>query len=134
MEKPVKQQGGTYTRPCSGISLIQPTIRHVFEPLKRHFLLSGNNTARKRAPQLAFPSCRQRYGTQTSPTSRHGAEQYAGDLECVFYGYHLDRAILKFADATYCFMPSLPTSGISLLLQVVLTSAAGKLCPRLYLP
>ena len=39
--------------------------------------------------------------------SRHGAEQYAGDLECVFYGYHLDRAILKIAEAAYCLMPSL---------------------------
>ena len=40
-------------------------------------------------------------------TNRHGAEQYAGDLECVFYGYHLDRAILKIAEAAYCLMPSL---------------------------
>ena len=39
--------------------------------------------------------------------TRHGAEQYAGDLECVFYGYHLDRAILKTAEAAYCLMPSL---------------------------
>ena len=38
---------------------------------------------------------------------RHGAEQYAGDLECVFYGYHLDRAILKIVEAAYCLMPSL---------------------------
>ena len=38
---------------------------------------------------------------------RHGAEQYAGNLECVFYGYHLDRAILKIAEAAYCLMPSL---------------------------
>ena len=38
---------------------------------------------------------------------RHGAEQYAGDLECVIYGYHLDRAILKNAEAAYCLMPSL---------------------------
>ena len=37
----------------------------------------------------------------------HGAEQYAGDLECVFYGYHLDRAILKIAQAAYCLVPSL---------------------------
>ena len=36
-----------------------------------------------------------------------GAEQYAGDLECVFYGYHLDRAILKNAEAAYCLMPSI---------------------------
>ena len=43
----------------------------------------------------------------SSLCSRHGAEQYAGDLDCVFYGYHLDRAILKIADAAYCFMPSL---------------------------
>ena len=40
-------------------------------------------------------------------TGRHGAEQYAGDLECVFYGYHLDREILKIAEAAYCLMPSL---------------------------
>ena len=39
--------------------------------------------------------------------TRHGAEQYAGDLECVFYGYHLDRAILKIAEAAYSLMPSL---------------------------
>ena len=39
--------------------------------------------------------------------ARHGAEQYAGDLECVFYGYHLDRAILKNTEAAYCLMPSL---------------------------
>ena len=26
---------------------------------------------------------------------RHGAEQYTGDLEFVFYGYHLDRTILR---------------------------------------
>ena len=38
-----------------------------------------------------------------------GPEQYAGDLECVFYGYHLDRAILKIAEAAYCLMPSLAT-------------------------
>ena len=43
------------------------------------------------------------------PSGRHGAEQYAGDLECVFYGYHLDRAILKIAEAAYCLMPSLPS-------------------------
>ena len=24
---------------------------------------------------------------------RHGAEQYTGDLEFIFYGYHLDRTI-----------------------------------------
>ena len=42
-------------------------------------------------------------------TPRHGAEQYAGDLKCVFYGYHLDRAILKIAEAAYCLMPSLTT-------------------------
>ena len=42
---------------------------------------------------------------------RHGAEQYAGDLECVFCGYHLDRAILKIADAAYCFMPYLDRWG-----------------------
>ena len=30
-----------------------------------------------------------------------------GDLECVFYGYHLDRAILKIAESAYCVMPSL---------------------------
>ena len=41
--------------------------------------------------------------------SRHGAEQYVGDLECVFYGYHLDRVILKIAEAAYCLMPSLHT-------------------------
>ena len=40
----------------------------------------------------------------------HGAEQYAGDLECVFYGYHLDRAILKIAEAAYCLMPSLAST------------------------
>ena len=40
-------------------------------------------------------------------SDRHGAEQYAGDLECVFYGYHLDRAILNIAEAAYCLMPSL---------------------------
>ena len=43
----------------------------------------------------------------TPVETRHGAEQYAGDLECVFYGYHLDRAILKNAEAAYCLMPSL---------------------------
>ena len=47
--------------------------------------------------------------TDASATIRHGAEQYAGDLECVFYGYHLDRAILKNAEAAYCLMPSLAT-------------------------
>ena len=34
-------------------------------------------------------------------------EQYVVDLECVFYGYHLDGAILKIAEAAYCLMPSL---------------------------
>ena len=46
---------------------------------------------------------------------RHGAEQYAGDLECVFYGYYLDRAILKIAEAAYCLIPSL---GVMLVLTV----------------
>ena len=43
-------------------------------------------------------------------TARDGAEQYAGDLECVFYGHHLDRAILKIAEAAYCLMPSQTTA------------------------
>ena len=34
-------------------------------------------------------------------------EQYVVDLECVFYGYHLDGAILKIAEAAYCLMPYL---------------------------
>ena len=49
---------------------------------------------------------------------RHGAEQYAGDLECVFYGYHLDRAILKIAEAAYCLMPSLSKCDASILVCV----------------
>ena len=28
-----------------------------------------------------------------APASRHGAAQYTGDLEFIFYGHHLDRAI-----------------------------------------
>ena len=48
---------------------------------------------------------------QICVSTRHGAEQYAGDLECVFYGNHLDRAILKIAEAAYCFMPSLVSTG-----------------------
>ena len=43
-----------------------------------------------------------------------GGEQYAGDLECVFYGYHLDRAILKIAEAAYCLMPSLIAASLEL--------------------
>ena len=50
----------------------------------------------------------QQPGLREPILNRHGAEQYAGDLECVFYGYHLDRAILKIAEAAaYCLMPSL---------------------------
>ena len=44
--------------------------------------------------------------TEALHGTRDGAEQYAGDLECVFYGYHLDGAILKIAEAAYCLMPS----------------------------
>ena len=51
-----------------------------------------------------------------STLCRHGAEQYEGDLECVFYGYHLDRAILKIAEATYCLMPSLMRNNDGLVL------------------
>ena len=43
--------------------------------------------------------------------ARHGAEQYAGDLECVFDGYHLDRAMLKISEAANGLMPSLLHAG-----------------------
>ena len=39
--------------------------------------------------------------------TRHGAEQYTGYLEFVFYGYHLDRAIPRISEAVYCLTPSL---------------------------
>ena len=39
--------------------------------------------------------------------AKHGAEQYAGYLETIFYGHHLDRAIPRISEAIYCLTPSL---------------------------
>ena len=38
---------------------------------------------------------------------RHGAEQYTGYLEFIFYGHHLDRAVPRIPEAVYCLTPSL---------------------------
>ena len=67
--------------------------------------------ARKDQPKQMWMSLKT-LKTEGWAVPRHGAEQYAGDVECVFYGYHLDRAILKIADAAYCFMPSLAVPGV----------------------
>ena len=68
--------------------------------------------------------------TMRSLNVRHGAEQYAGDLECVFYGYHLDRAILKNAEAAYCLMPSLGRSNVCMNVMFYTRSANATDCTR----
>ena len=45
--------------------------------------------------------------SSTSLICRHGAEQYRGDLELIFSGYHLDRTVPKIPEPVYCLMPSL---------------------------
>ena len=42
-----------------------------------------------------------------SQSSKHGAEQYTGYLEIIFYGHHLDRAVPRVSEAIYCLTPSL---------------------------
>ena len=38
---------------------------------------------------------------------RHGAEQYAEDLELIFSRYHLDKTVPEIPEPVYCLMPSL---------------------------
>ena len=46
-----------------------------------------------------------------SAPTKHGFEQYAGYLENVFHGHHLDGAVPRISEAVYCLTPSLaPTN------------------------
>ena len=63
---------------------------------------------------------------------RHGAEQYTGDLELIFSGYHLDRTVPKIPEPVYCLMPSLLRRGKTVAcLRIVCLSVCRRMLDKI---